>query len=108
MAGQSSLPPKKGWNREYAEMATRAADAGAAFEIPAMTDPTSPATMAGPNSTSGFVRDLRRVIERAHVIIEVLDVRDPNACRNPQVEREIVAQGKKVILLLNKIDLVPK
>jgi len=41
------------------------------------------------------------------VIIEVLDARDPEGCRNKEVESQAVAAGKKVLLVLNKIDLVP-
>lgn len=62
----------------------------------------------GVNSTTNFYRALRQVIEKSDVIIEVLDARDPQSCRNLAVERQVVADGKKLVLLLNKIDLVPK
>lgn len=41
---------------------------------------------------------------------QVLDARDPLACRCPEVERYIrsVNPNKRVILLLNKMDLVPR
>ncbi len=50
------------------------------------------------------------MVDASDVIIEVLDARDPMGSRCPQVEQTIVASGsnKKLILLLNKIDLVPK
>lgn len=60
------------------------------------------------NSTSRFMRILRNVIETSDVVIELLDARDPNGSRNLDVERRVVAEGKKLVLLLNKIDLVPK
>ena len=46
----------------------------------------------------------------ADVVLQVLDARDPMGCRSAQVERAIVAAGarKKLVLVLNKIDLVPK
>ncbi|XP_034388540.1 guanine nucleotide-binding protein-like 3 isoform X1 [Cyclopterus lumpus] len=54
--------------------------------------------------------ELNKVIDASDVIIEVLDARDPLGCRCPQLE-EAVLQGegnKKLILVLSKIDLVPK
>ena len=40
--------------------------------------------------------------------IKVLDARDPNGCRCPQLESQCLSNGKKIILVLNKVDLVPK
>ena len=37
-----------------------------------------------------------------------MDARDPNGCRCPQLESQALAQGKRIILVLNKVDLVPK
>ncbi|KAK2076812.1 hypothetical protein QBZ16_005038 [Prototheca wickerhamii] len=50
------------------------------------------------------------VAEAADVIIEVIDARDPEGGRCRDVERFVRSKGanKKVVLLLNKIDLVPK
>ena len=39
---------------------------------------------------------------------QVLDARDPNSCRCPELEQEILERGKKVVLVMNKIDLVPQ
>lgn len=61
-----------------------------------------------------FMKDLRKVVEEADVILEVLDARDPMGCRCPALERMIQGQmsaestrPKRIILVLNKIDLVP-
>uniref|UniRef100_T2M4Z9 Guanine nucleotide-binding protein-like 3-like protein n=1 Tax=Hydra vulgaris TaxID=6087 RepID=T2M4Z9_HYDVU len=61
-------------------------------------------------SKKTYMKELKKVIEAADVIIEVLDARDPMGCRCPQIEEMVMASGpnKKLILLLNKIDLVPK
>eukprot|EP00803_Ostreobium_quekettii_P004167 evm.model.scf_1272.3 EVM.evm.TU.scf_1272.3 scf_1272:13025-17427(+) len=57
----------------------------------------------------GFYNEFRKVVEAADVVIEVLDARDPLACRSEEAERFVRKSGtnKKIILLLNKIDLVP-
>ncbi len=48
------------------------------------------------------------MVAAADVILEVLDARDPIGCRSMQVERAILATAnKKIVLVLNKIDLVP-
>jgi nuclear GTP-binding protein len=62
------------------------------------------------NSKKAFVRELKKVIKGSDVIIEVLDARDPIGTRCPSIEQKIIAEdpNKKIILVLNKIDLVPK
>eukprot|EP00899_Mesostigma_viride_P011753 jgi/Mesvir1/20579/Mv14820-RA.1 len=59
-------------------------------------------------SRRAFYRDLTKVLEAADVIVEVLDARDPQGCRCFEVERMAAAANKRVVLLLNKIDLVPR
>uniref|UniRef100_A0A8C6RBC0 Guanine nucleotide-binding protein-like 3 n=1 Tax=Nannospalax galili TaxID=1026970 RepID=A0A8C6RBC0_NANGA len=54
-------------------------------------------------------QELKKVIEASDVVLEILDARDPLGCRCPQVEEAIVRSGqKKLVLVLNKSDLVPK
>ncbi|KAE8583133.1 hypothetical protein XENTR_v10020437 [Xenopus tropicalis] len=62
------------------------------------------------NSRKAYYREFKKVVEAADVILEVLDARDPLGCRCPQVEQAVVQSGteKKLVLVLNKIDLVPK
>ncbi|XP_066206787.1 guanine nucleotide-binding protein-like 3 [Saccopteryx leptura] len=56
-----------------------------------------------------YCQELKKVIEASDVVLEVLDARDPLGCRCPQVEEVIVQGGqKKLVLVLNKADLVPK
>ena len=61
-------------------------------------------------SRRAYYKEFVKVVELSDVIIQVLDARDPLACRAPEVERFVrrTNPGKRVILLLNKIDLVPK
>uniref|UniRef100_A0A3Q4BAB8 Uncharacterized protein n=1 Tax=Mola mola TaxID=94237 RepID=A0A3Q4BAB8_MOLML len=63
------------------------------------------------NSRKAYYREFKKVrIESSDVILEVLDARDPLGCRCPQVEQAIIQSGtnKKIVLVLNKIDLVSK
>jgi nuclear GTP-binding protein len=61
-------------------------------------------------SLRAYHREFRQVVETADVILEVLDARDPLGTRCVAVEQSVLAagSGKKLILVLNKIDLVPK
>ncbi|XP_061902265.1 LOW QUALITY PROTEIN: guanine nucleotide-binding protein-like 3-like protein [Entelurus aequoreus] len=62
------------------------------------------------NSRKAYYREFKKVVEAADVILEVLDARDPMGCRCPQVEQAVIQSGtnKKIVLVLNKIDLVSK
>ncbi|CEP15788.1 hypothetical protein [Parasitella parasitica] len=62
------------------------------------------------NSRKAYYREFRKVLENADVILEVLDARDPLGTRTRSVERMVMDSGldKKIILVMNKIDLVPK
>lgn len=61
-------------------------------------------------SRRAFDKVFKQVVEAADVILFVLDARDPEGTRSREVERMIMtADGaqKRLILILNKIDLVP-
>ena len=58
--------------------------------------------------TRGAWKKFWRAVKDADIILEVLDPRDPPAFRMPEVERRLVEMGKKVILVINKADLVPR
>lgn len=74
------------------------------FEADVWTNPHREAE----NTRRQFYTELRKVITNSDVVIEVLDARDPGSCRSTELEKEILAAGKKLVLLINKIDLVPK
>ncbi|XP_072238598.1 guanine nucleotide-binding protein-like 3 isoform X2 [Leuresthes tenuis] len=69
-------------------------------------------TQTAPNKSSKqfLCTELNKVIDASDVVIQVLDARDPLGCRCPQLEEAVVQGGgnKKLLLVLNKIDLVPK
>jgi len=53
--------------------------------------------------------ELYKVLDASDVLIEVLDARDPMGTRCEQLEREVRKNhpNKHIVLLLNKVDLVP-
>ncbi|KIK69019.1 hypothetical protein GYMLUDRAFT_35060 [Collybiopsis luxurians FD-317 M1] len=74
----------------------------------------------GPSSSSDktkeqirkhYLRTLHKVIDEADIIILVLDARDPEGCRSRLVEEEVrrrESEGKKLVFVLNKVDLIPR
>lgn len=52
--------------------------------------------------------DLRLIVSRADVVLEVLDARDPMNTRSRRLEKIVEDMGKELILVLNKSDLVPR
>ncbi|GAC95729.1 GTPase, predicted [Pseudozyma hubeiensis SY62] len=60
------------------------------------------------SSLKAYMRELRKVIDNADVLLEVLDARDPLGCRSFSTEQLLLRSNKKIVLILNKIDLVPK
>ncbi|CAL1707341.1 unnamed protein product [Somion occarium] len=57
-----------------------------------------------------FVKTLHKVIDESDIVLLVLDARDPEGCRSRLVEEEVrrrEAEGKRLIFVLNKVDLVP-
>ncbi|KAJ2455872.1 nuclear GTP-binding protein nug1 [Coemansia sp. RSA 2336] len=60
------------------------------------------------NSKRAYYREFQKVVQHADVILQVLDARDPLGTRAPQIERMIMDANKRIILILNKIDLVPR
>lgn len=39
------------------------------------------------SSKKAYVRELKKVIEASDVIVEILDARDPDGCRNFELEK---------------------
>ncbi|KFY00392.1 hypothetical protein V490_01369, partial [Pseudogymnoascus sp. VKM F-3557] len=71
-------------------------------------------SQALPNKKDGsrkaFDKVFKQVVDQADVVLYVLDARDPEGTRSKEVERMVMAAasgGKRLILILNKIDLIP-
>ncbi|CAA6673277.1 unnamed protein product [Spirodela intermedia] len=62
------------------------------------------------HSERSFFKELVKVIEASDVILEVLDARDPLGTRCVDMEKMVLKSdpNKRIVLLLNKIDLVPR
>jgi len=59
-----------------------------------------------------YFKEMKKVIAMSDVILEVVDARDPLGCRCKEIEmkvQQMSAEGgnKRIIIVLNKIDLVP-
>jgi nuclear GTP-binding protein len=68
--------------------------------------PVDAALTTRDSSSKAFLRELRKVIDRSDVIIQVLDARDPDGTRSRWVEEEVgkrMGDGKKLLAVVNKI-----
>lgn len=76
----------------------------------ALTAPEAPVieqTAAHEAYRAQYFSQFKRVVDGADVLLEILDARDPLGCRSKKLEDHITHRGKKLVLLLNKIDLIP-
>ena len=108
-----------GTARTVQEMMDRASKSQAAFaeKQPTTNDNNNGTTersdgtqSAGQPSRRAYLKELKKVVDAADVLLQVLDARDPIGSRiHPTIEDTILAQAdKRMVLVLNKIDLVPK
>lgn len=61
-------------------------------------------------SRKTYDKVFKQVVDQADVVLYVLDARDPEGTRSREVERSVMAAaagGKRLILILNKVDLIP-
>lgn len=56
----------------------------------------------------GFASRVNRVIWQSDIVIEVVDARFPEETRNSALETKVIESGKKLIVAINKADLVSK
>jgi nuclear GTP-binding protein len=76
----------------------------------AASDKSDGTVVAGQQSRRAYLRELKKVVDTADVLLQVLDARDPIGSRiHPTMEDVILSKAdKRMVLVLNKIDLVPK
>ncbi|TGZ73786.1 hypothetical protein CRM22_001311 [Opisthorchis felineus] len=58
--------------------------------------------------SSSLYKETENLINECDVILEVLDARDPLGTRGLEIEEKVNAAKKRLVLLLNKIDLIPR
>lgn len=73
-------------------------------------DMNTPKQNLGEQSRRAYLSTLKQVIESSDIILQVLDARDPMGTRiRPSIEEAILNHyDKKMVLVMNKIDLIPK
>lgn len=84
---------------------------------PSVTDPTSSTnalsslnhSSAGPSSRRAQDKTIASLISASDVLLYVLDARDPISSRSVSTEQDILSHhpDKRILLILNKADLVP-
>lgn len=95
-------------------MAQATADQDAFLARQQTDEDTAKATVdgsVGQPSRRAYLKELKKVIESSDVILQVLDARDPIATRamHPSIVELLESSAdKKVVMVLNKIDLIPK
>ncbi|CAL1286279.1 unnamed protein product [Larinioides sclopetarius] len=94
-------------NRGLSELAEEANRNDEAFEEVPQDSEECELKENAPNFKTYF-KELKNVVENSDIILEVLDARDPLGSRCPQIEELVVGSGKKLVLVLNKIDLIPR
>lgn len=75
-----------------------------------LKDMHTPKQNLGEQSRRAYLSTLKQVIESSDIILQVLDARDPMGTRiRPSIEEAILNHyDKKMVLVMNKIDLIPK
>ncbi|KAJ7733733.1 P-loop containing nucleoside triphosphate hydrolase protein [Mycena maculata] len=81
------------------------------FTLANMPDKPSTSEKTKEQMRRHYLRTLHKVIDQSDIVILVLDARDPEGCRSRLVEEEVrrrESEGKKLVFVLNKVDLIPR
>lgn len=90
------------------ELIQRAEERGEKFNVEKPSDEEDKNGL-NDRSAKAYYREFKKVVEAADVVLEVLDARDPLGSRVTQLEAVVTGQlSKKLVLVLNKADLVPR
>ncbi|TVU45869.1 hypothetical protein EJB05_05375, partial [Eragrostis curvula] len=99
-------------DEDIANLASAASAQGTQFAEKDAAKENAPLAVAKSHDHSerSFYKELVKVIEASDVILEVLDARDPLGTRCVDMEKMVrkADPSKRIVLLLNKIDLVRK
>lgn len=90
------------------ELIKRAKERGEEFDIKQSLEGDDKGNL-NDRSAKAYYREFKKVVDAADVVLQVLDARDPLGSRVTQLEAVVTGQlGKKLVLILNKADLVPR
>lgn len=59
-------------------------------------------------SKKGHQREIFKACDQADIIVQILDARDPEGSRSDHIDELAAEKGKKLIYIMNKIDLIPE
>ena len=106
VAAKERADDRKKKPKTLKELASIAKEATEKYEPPAKEIVSGATSLLG-RTAKAYGKEVSKVVASADVVLEVLDARDPVHSRSPALEDSILPP-KRVVLVLNKIDLVPK